>query len=129
MKTTLRLGGMLIFVIFLASGQNLLAQGKTSTDTHSISNEALREYVGQYDPEGDQFFSITVSLDGEDRLMAQPTDKSQPLTLLGAQAKDKFDLVGTGGLQITFNRDDDDKIVSLTFSQGGQSFTAKRKDE
>lgn len=105
-----------------------LAQSKTSTDAYEISNEDLKEYVGQYDPDGGQFFSITVSLQGEEKLMAQPTDKRQPLTLLAATAKDKFNLVGPP-IDLTFNRNDDGKIVSVTFSQGGNSFTAKRKEE
>ena len=105
-----------------------LAQSKTSTAAYELSNEQLKEYVGQYDPEGDQYFSVTVSLSGEDKLMAQPTDKSQPLTLMAATAKDKFDLVGTP-IQFTFKRNDAGKIISLTFEQGGRSFEAIRKKE
>lgn len=105
-----------------------LAQNKTSSTAHEISNEDLKEYVGQYDPEGGQFFSVTVSLDGDDRLMAQPTDKRQPLTLLSATAKDKFDLVGPP-IQIAFQRDDKGKIISLTLSQGSNSFTALRQED
>ena len=101
------------------------AQSKTSSSAHEISNDDLKEYVGQYDPEGGQFFSVTVSLDGDDRLMAQPTDKSEPLTLLSATEKDKFDLVGPP-IQLAFQRDDKGKIISLTLSQGGNSFTALR---
>ena len=104
------------------------AQSKTSTDAYEISNEDLKEYVGQYDPEGGQFFSITISIQGEEKLMAQPTDKRQPLTLLAATAKDKFNLVGPP-INITFNRDDAGKIISLTFAQGGNSFKAIRKEE
>ncbi|GAB5523733.1 MAG: hypothetical protein Roseis2KO_16050 [Roseivirga sp.] len=104
-----------------------MAQAKTSSDAHEIANKELKEYTANYKADAGQGFDITISLDGDDRLMAQPTNKSQPNTLLKATAKDKFDLANTGGLKITFNREDD-KIVSLTFSQGGQSFTAKRED-
>ncbi len=104
------------------------AQSKTSTDAYEISNEDLKEYVGQYDPEGGQFFSITISLQGEEKLMAQPTDKRNPLTLMAATAKDKFNLVGPP-INMTFNRNDDGKIVSVTFAQGGRSFNAMRKGE
>lgn len=116
---------LVLFTLFLQ--QASFAQGKTSTSQFEIKNEDLKAYVGQYDPESG-FFSITVSLDGEDRLMAQPTDKSQPLTLMEALAKDKFELPAAGGIQFTFTRDENDKIISLTFSQNGQSFTAKRKE-
>ena len=116
-------------ILFMGLMVNVtLAQSKTSTDAYEISNEDLKEYVGQYDPEGGQFFSITISIQGEEKLMAQPTDKRQPLTLMAATAKDKFDLVGPP-IDLTFNRNDDGKIVSVTFAQGGNSFTAKRKED
>ena len=121
----------MIMLSLLGISQQAWAQSKTSTEAHSLKNEELKEYLGKYDPDGTEgrAFSITISLDGEDRLMAQPTNKSQPNTLLAAEAKDKFNLVGTGGLQISFTRDENDKIVSLRFSQGSQGFTAKKAEE
>ena len=127
-NTTLLSRSILCLALFAFFSANVMAQGKTSSDAHEISNEDLKTYVGQYNPENGQFFNITVSMDGEDRLMAQPTDKSEPLTLLRATAKDKFDLVGTP-IRMSFQRDDKDKIISLTLMQGGNSFTAKRVDE
>lgn len=127
MKTTTRVSTLLIMLCTLFMGQQAIAQAKTSSDVHEVSNKELKTYLGDYKAEGGAGFDITISLDGDDRLMAQPSNKSQPNTLLKATAKDKFDLVNTGGLKITFNREED-KIVSLTFSQGGQSFTAKRED-
>lgn len=126
MKTTTRLS-ILLLLCTLFIGQQAMAQGKTSSDAHELPNKELKTYLGDYKAEGGAGFDITISLDGDDRLMAQPSNKSQPNTLLKATAKDKFDLVNTGGLKITFNREDD-KIVSLTFSQGGQSFTAKKEE-
>lgn len=125
-KTIKTLAGFLT-VIFFMSGHQAFAQQKTSNSENPIESKELKQYTGKYDPEGN-FFSITISLDGEDRLMAQPTDKSQPLTLMSFKGKDKFELVGTNGLQISFNRDDKQKIISLTFSEGGRSFTAKRTE-
>jgi len=117
--------GITLFCLLATAG---MAQTKTSTDAYEISNEDLKEYVGQYDPEGGQFFSVTVSLDGDDKLKAQPTDKSQPMTLMAATAKDKFDLVGPP-INFTFNRGEDGKIISLTFAQGANAFTAIKKKE
>lgn len=117
---------MLLCTFFI--GQQAMAQGKTSSEAHPVTNKELKEYTGNYVAEAAPGFNITISLDGDDRLMAQPTDKSQPNTLLKANDKDKFTLVNTGGLKISFNREDD-KVVSLTFSQGGQSFTAKKEEE
>ncbi|MCE7993275.1 MAG: hypothetical protein HEP71_14915 [Roseivirga sp.] len=128
MKTTTRLSALLMLLCTFFIGQQAMAQGKTSSSDHEISNKELKEYAGNYKAEASPGFDITISLDGDDRLMAQPSDKSQPITLLRANAKDKFTLVNTGGLKISFNREDD-KIISLTFSQGGQSFTAKREEE
>lgn len=128
-KTTRFLALCLTFLLSIAISKSAFAQGKTSTEANEISNEALKEYLGQYDPGNGQGFSITVSLDGEDRLMAQPTNKSQPLTLLRAKGKDQFSLVNTGGLEISFTRDENDKVISLTFSSSGQTFTAKRKED
>jgi hypothetical protein len=125
MKTISRFGLMLTLLCTCLISQRTLAQDKTSSDAHTVSNEALKEYVGEYNIDGGQGFNITITLDGDDKLMAQPSNKSQPNTLLKATAADKFDLVNTGGLKIAFNREDD-KIVSLTFSQGTQAFTAKR---
>ena len=127
-NTTLLSRSILFLALITFFSTNVMAQGKTSSDAHEISNKDLKTYVGQYNPENGQFFNITVSMDGEDRLMAQPTDKSEPLTLLRATAKDKFDLVGTP-ITMSFERDDKDKIISLTLMQGGRSFTAKRVDE
>lgn len=126
MKTT-RFSTLLIMLFTLFIGQQAMAQRTTSSDTHEISNKELKEYLGNYKAEAGPGFDITISLDGDDRLMAQPTNKSQPNTLLRATAKDKFDLVNTGGLVISFNREND-KVVSLTFSQGGQSFKAKKEE-
>lgn len=125
MKTTTRLSALLIMLCTLFIGQQAMAQGTTSSDAHTLTNEQLKEFVGQFDPPAGQFFSITVSLDGDDKLMAQPTDKSQPNTLMVAKAEDKFELLNTGGITFTFTREND-KIVSLTFAQGGQSFTATK---
>ncbi len=116
----------LSILLLVGLSNNVLAQNKTSSQTFEIKNEDLKEYVGQYNPDDNSYyFNITISMDGDDRLMAQPTDKSQPNTLMVATEKDYFDLAGTP-LVINFNRDDAGKIESLTFTQGQQSFTAKK---
>lgn len=116
----------LLFLVFI--GQQASAQNVTATEAHKLSNDDLKEFLGQFDPPDGQFFSITISLDGDDRLMAQPTNKSQSMALLKVTDKDTFELVDTGGVSILFNREDD-KIVSLTLTQSGRSFTAKKVEK
>ena len=125
-----KLQASILVLLFSAISNFLAAQGSTSTSAYKISKESLKEYVGQYnfDQKAEMGFDVTVSLDGNTRLMAQPTDKSQPLTLLAALEKDSFELVGTNGLRIAFTRNEKGKIVSLKLYRGDQSFTALRKD-
>lgn len=101
------------------------AQNKTSSSAFEISNDDLKEFVGDYKTNDSNYFNITISMNGDEKLMAQPTDKSQPNTLLVATKKDYFNLANTP-LKIHFNRNEDGKIESLTFSQGSESFTASR---
>lgn len=90
-------------------------------------SESLKEFVDQYNKEGNTGFNITVSIK-DDKLYAQPTDKSQPLTEMVLLEKDKYELKNTSGLKVSFNRDDDNKIVSLTFtSNNGMEFTALKE--
>ena len=125
-----KLQASILVLLFSAISNFLAAQGSTSTSAYKISKESLKEYVGQYnfDQKAEMGFDVTVSLDGNTRLMAQHTDKSQPLTLLAALEKDSFELVGTNGLRIAFTRNEKGKIVSLKLYRGDQSFTALRKD-
>ena len=89
-------------------------------------SEALKEFVGQYNKEGNTGFNITVSIK-DDKLHAQPTDKSQPLTELVLLEKDKYELKNTGGLKISFTRDENGKITHLTFDSGGMQFNAQKE--
>ena len=109
----------LLAVLMLVTFSTLSAQDNKATD-------ALKEYVGQYNKEGNAGFNITVSIK-DDKLHAQPTDKSQPLTELVMSEKDKYDLKNTGGLKISFSRDEDGKITHLTFASGGTQFIALKK--
>lgn len=120
------------FIILLSLFSfSAFAQETTSNKSFEIANKDLKAYVGEYiyDNKAEQGFDITVSLDGEHKLMGQPTNKSQPLSMLSAQAKDKFELTNTGGLIMTFQKDKSDKIISLTITSDGHSFVCIRKEE
>lgn len=108
----------LVVVLMLTTFSTLQAQDSPK--------ETLKEFVGQYNKEGNTGFNITVSIK-DDQLHAQPTDKSQPLTELVLIEKDKYDLKNTGGLKISFARDEDGKITHLTFSSGGNQFKALKQ--
>ena len=62
---------LLVVMLMLTTFSTLQVQNNPS--------EALKEFVGQYNKEGNTGFDITVSIK-DDKLHAQPTDKSQPLT-------------------------------------------------
>lgn len=113
----------------MALGSQLFAQEATATKDVKISNEELKAFVGeyQYDNKSQQGFDITVSMEGDVKLVAQPTNKSQPLTTLVALAEDKFELTNTGGLIIQFTRNEKKEIISLTISSDGGSFTCLKK--
>lgn len=116
-------------LFFVLVSFSTYAQNTTSTETYNISKKDLKEYVGEYkyDGKAERGFDITVSLDGESNLMAQPTDKSQPLSLAMALGKDKFELAKTGGLILSFTRSKKGGILSLTISKGDNSFTCLRQ--
>ncbi len=122
------LSKLFILIAFITFAQQAKAQ-TTSSDTYQIENKELKAYVGEYiyDNNAEQGFDITVSMDGDAKLMAQPTNKSQPITLLVAFEEDKFDLTNTGGLKMEFKRNDKKEIVSLTIWSNGHSFTCVRK--
>lgn len=112
---------LLVAVLVLATFSTLKAQ-------ENNPSEALKEFVGQYNKEGNTGFNITISIK-EDKLHAQPTDKSQPLTEMALVEKDKYDLKNTGGLKISFTRNEKGEIVSLTFSSSGTQFKALKQKE
>ena len=112
-------------IILLFLSNSLLAQNKTSSSAFEISVDGLKEFVGDYKTNDANYFNITISMNGDEKLMAQPTDKSEPNTLLVATKKDYFNLANTP-LKIHFNRNEAGEIESLTFSQGSESFTASR---
>ena len=116
---------VIAMLAFLCISNSSFAQSKTSSTAFEMSNEDLKEFVGEYNSSDPGAFNITISMIGDEKLMAQPTSKSEPNTLLVATKMDHFDLNRTP-LKIHFNRDDKGKIESLTFSQGNTKFTAKR---
>lgn len=131
MKTFFNKSQSLIILLLTLLSYSTFAQGTTSSKDHVIADKDLKAYVGEYafDKAAAQGFDISVTLSGENKLMAQPSNKSQPLTMLVAKSEDKFELMNTGGLIMTFQKDKKGKIISLKISEGGQSFTCMRKEE
>ena len=115
MKNSIR---TLFIAFILFSVSTLLAQDK-----------AAKDYVGQYISSTDRGFDITVSLNNENVLMAQPSDKSQPLTEMVEVAGDKYELKNTKGLRISFTRNKEGVVISLTFEGGNRKFEATKKTE
>lgn len=105
---------------------SVLAAFSTLKAQDNNPSEALKEFVGQYNKEGNTGFNITVSIE-DDKLHAQPTDKSQPLTEMVLLEEDKYELKNTGGLKISFTRGGDSKITHLTFSSAGTQFNAMKE--
>jgi uncharacterized protein DUF3471 len=116
---------VIVAVALLCLSNSSFAQSKTSSSAFEINDKALKEYAGDYKTEDSNYFNITISITDKDKLMAQPTDKSEPITLLVATKKDYFDLAQMPS-KIRFNRAENGTIESLTFSQGSVNFTAKR---
>lgn len=131
MKAIFNNSKALFTLLLILFSVNTFAQGTTSNKDHEIADKDLGAYVGEYtfDKVAEQGFDVTILLDGKNKLMAQPTNKSQPLTMLMAKATDKFELMNTGGLIVTFQKDKNGKIISIKISEGGQSFTCMRKEE
>jgi hypothetical protein len=113
-------------ITILCLSNSSFAQSQTSSKAFEITNKDLKEFVGDYKTDDPNYFNITISMNGDDKLMAQPTDKSEPNTLMVTTKKDFFDLANTL-IKIHSNRGENGRIVSLTFSAGGESFDAKRK--
>ncbi|MFY0592790.1 DUF3471 domain-containing protein [Roseivirga sp.] len=111
---------------FSAFGQTAAAKA----ESQKKENE-LKAYTGTYefDNEASMGFDIKVWLDDEGTLFAQPSNESQPQAQLSNVSEDKFELLNTGGLIISFKKDEKKKVISLTISEGGQSFTCIKKED
>ena len=86
--------------------------------------EALRKYEGRYELEGRVIpvSLMDVTLEGGE-LWVKPTNakKRRLLRKSGAAFTDEVE-----GTPVTFNRDDEGRVTSLTFVYEGESFTAAR---
>lgn len=104
------------------------AQSKAKAEE---KNNSLKEYSGQYiyDNQSDFGFDITITYNKDNVAEAEPTDKSQPKAEMLALGEDSFELQNTGGIAITFSRNDKGEIESLTMSNGNKSFTCLKKKE
>lgn len=130
MKVILSNSKILFTLLITLISFSAFAQETTTNKQYEISDKALKAYVGEYiyDGKAEQGFDVSVSLSGDSKLMAEPTSKSQPITMLSARAEDKFELQDTDGLMMAFQKDEKGKIVSLTISRGSQTFTCIRKE-
>ncbi|OEK05380.1 DUF3471 domain-containing protein [Roseivirga misakiensis] len=112
---------------FSAFGQTTAAKAKEKTN-----DKALKAYVGAYefDKNTDMGFDVTVWLEENGNLYAQPSNESQPPAQLIKVSEDKFELANTGGLMMSFERDKKKEVISLRISEADQFFTCiKKKDK
>ncbi len=122
----LNIRGIVVMLLLSVLSLSAYAQGTNNTKKEELSKKELKEYTGEYlfDNKSERGFDVVVSLENGKDLMAQPTDKSQPLTSLIAIGKDHFELARTNGLEMVFVRDKKGKIISLELFRGDQGFTA-----
>jgi hypothetical protein len=96
---------------------------KTSSKS-KLSPEVLKKYAGRYELEVGLIpvstLDVTVA-DGE--LWVKPTASKRRRLFHKSKAIFTDEVEGT---PVTFNRDDEGKIVSLTFTYEGESYTARR---
>jgi hypothetical protein len=92
--------------------------------TRKINPEALKKYVGRYELEVGilPISTLDVTLENNELWVKPSVVKKRRLT---HKSKSVF-LDEIEGTPITFNKDDDGKIVSLTFMYEGASYTALR---
>ncbi len=89
-----------------------------------LSPEVLKKYAGRYELEVGLIPVSTLDVsvaDGE--LWAKPTASKRRRLFHKSKATFTDEV---GGSPVTFNRDDDGKIVSLTFTYEGEPYTARR---
>lgn len=89
-----------------------------------LSPEALKKYAGRYELEVGLIPVSTLDVTLADGELWVKTTGSKRRRLFHKSKTTFTDEVG--GAPVTFNRDDEGKIVSLTFLYEGESFTARR---
>jgi hypothetical protein len=104
--------------------KNEVGTGQKTSSKSKPSPEVLKKYVGRYELEVGLIpvstLDVTVA-DGE--LWVKPTASKRRRLFHKSKAVFTDEVEGT---PVTFNRDDEGKIVSLTFTYEGEPFTARR---
>lgn len=111
--------------IFTASGNTLIGHGidkapPAEKSEMSLPVDVLSQYEGKYELQPTFIISIVVR---ENRLFAQAT--GQPEFEIFATEKDEFFLKAVAA-EVSFNRNSNDVVESLTLKQGGQVMPAKK---
>lgn len=117
----------LALILLLGCGILQSASGNQSASTTpSKRNVAslLKEYVGRYEVESKDIPITTIDVTlTKDELWAKPSFAVK--RKLVAQSKTEF-LDASENSRYTFSRDQDKKVVSLTFEYRGNTYTAKK---
>ena len=116
-------------LVFLLIGVSSFAQSATKKEAPKPSVDDLKAYVGEYiyDNNSDFGFDLGITYNKENGLEAEPKDKSQPKTQMKGLKTDTFELVGTNGISVEFNRNKKGEIESLTMSNSRLSFICVKK--
>jgi Glycogen recognition site of AMP-activated protein kinase/Domain of unknown function (DUF3471) len=125
---------LLILILLLTRGpysQGVSQPQSTTSDTKTqtqpqkrINPEALKKYVGRYELEVGliPISTLDVTLDNNELWLKPSVVKKRRLL---HKSKTIF-IDEIAGTPCTFNKDDEGKIVSLTFEYEGASYTAKK---
>jgi hypothetical protein len=90
----------------------------------SVAKAQLEKYVGDYDLNST---NVKVYIKGDKTLMV--FIPGQPDYELVPVKKDEFDLKIANGYSVTFEVNDQNKVLSMTFVQPNGNFKANKKDQ
>ncbi|HST52009.1 MAG TPA: glycogen-binding domain-containing protein [Pyrinomonadaceae bacterium] len=124
MKVLLALGIFLFaFSFYPASAQTPQQTVAAAGDRSKANAEALKKYAGRYELETGiiPVSTLDVSFDGE--LWMKPSNVKKRRLVHKSKATFTDELEGT---PVTFGRDDEGRVVSLTFLYEGEPYTARR---
>lgn len=100
------------------------AAGAKAGDKAKAAAEALKKYAGRYELEGRVIpvSALDVTVEGG-ALWVKPTNVGKRRLLRKSKSAFTDELEGTA---VRFNRDDEGRVVSVTFRYEGESYTAQR---
>ncbi len=94
-----------------------------STSYLSVSQDILKEYIGEYEVKKDVYLKI--GLDDSNQFYLLAPGQTQKISLF-AKSENTF-VMKVSNATLTFNRNDKNKVFSLTMHQSGRSINALKK--